>query len=282
MAPILLTGAGGTLGQCVVRAAAQRALAIVPLRRSDADLTDRGVVEGLLQTHAPWAVINAAGYVRVDDAEQEPLQCHRDNVLVPEVLARACAGAGIPFLTFSSDLVFDGRKPAPYDETDPAGPLSVYGATKFEAECRVLAAHAGSLVVRTSAFFGPWDRHNFLTRALLAAREGSAVHAAADVQVSPTYVPDLVCGCLDLLIDGERGLWHLSNGGSISWADLAVAALETGGAPVSLVCRVQGQAPGWRARRPRNSALTSARGVLLPSLDDALRRWRDAMGAGAV
>jgi dTDP-4-dehydrorhamnose reductase len=47
------------------------------------------------------------------------------------------------------------------------------------------------------------------------------ITVANDVVISPTYVPDLVHASLDLLIDGEKGLWHLANNGALTWADLA-------------------------------------------------------------
>jgi 3-oxoacyl-[acyl-carrier protein] reductase len=34
-------------------------------------------------------------------------------------------------------------------------------------------------------------------------------------------VPDLVQTCLDLMIDKQSAIWHLSNGEALSWADLA-------------------------------------------------------------
>ena len=106
---------------------------------------------------------------------------------------------------------------APYVESDPVGPLNVYGRTKIEAERRVLALDPAALVVRTSAFFGPSDRANFVTRVLDTLERGETVRAASDAIVSPTYVPDLVNRALDLLIDGAAGVWHLANAGALSW-----------------------------------------------------------------
>src|SRR5205085_2769512 len=100
------------------------------------------------------------------------------------VLAEACAARGLPLLTFSSDLVFDGRRRSPYRESDPVGPLSAYGRSKAEAERRVLSAHPGALVIRSSAFFGPWDEHNFLAIALRVLAGGSRFVAAADAVIA--------------------------------------------------------------------------------------------------
>jgi dTDP-4-dehydrorhamnose reductase len=172
--------------------------------------------------------------------------------------------------------VFDGRKGEPYEEHDQPKPLGVYGRTKYEAEQRVLDAHPSALVVRTSAFFGPWDEHNFVAQSLRELAAGRTVRAAADTTVSPTYVPDLVHACLDLAIDGEAGVWHLANVGATTWAQLARSAARLHGYDDERVIGVPARALSLRAPRPAFSALGSARGLLLPGLDDALARHRHA------
>jgi dTDP-4-dehydrorhamnose reductase len=189
------------------------------------------------------------------------------------VLARECAQAGVQLLTFSSDLVFDGCKGSPYLESDPPNPLSVYGRSKVAAEERVRCANPGALVIRTSAFFGPWDRSNFAARTIHAIRRGEPVRFANDITISPTYVPDLVDACLDLLIDGETGLWHLSNGVALSWADAARATAHAAGIHAPCIDAVTSGELRLPALRPCYSALGTERGALLPPLDDALTRW---------
>jgi dTDP-4-dehydrorhamnose reductase len=271
--PILLAGATGTLGRAFVRICASRALRVTCLSRQEADLSDHDAVLAALDRHEPWAVVNAVGYVRVDQAETDIESCRQANVVAPTILAAACAQRAVPLVTFSSDLVFDGAKGAPYQEGDRPAPLSLYGRTKAEAEARVLDRHANAMVVRTSAFFGPWDDYNFATITVRALERGEMVPAARDVMVSPTYIPDLVNTCLDLLIDGESGLWHLSNAGPTSWADFAMAAARVSGIGSPRVEAVASETLGWRAPRPPYSALESERGALLPSLSDALERW---------
>ena len=218
-------------------------------------------------------MVNTAGYVRVDDAEHDHDRCHRENALGPAILARACRRAAVAMVSFSSDLVFDGHKREPYDEHDRPRPLSVYGRTKYEGEQRVLDTHDQALVARTSAFFGPWDEHNFVTTTLRELAAGGTVQAPADLVVSPTYVPDLVDACLDLAIDGERGVWHLANIGAMTWAELGRAAARLGGFAESTVVGVAMHHLGLRAPRPAYSALGSARGQLLPHVDHALGRY---------
>ena len=271
--PLLITGATGTLGRAFARVCEQRGLSYHLTNRSEFDIAEAVRVGGVLDDLRPWAVVNAAGYVRVDCAESEPDLCLRENASGAATLASACAVRGVALLTFSSDLVFDGAKHGSYVESDTPAPLNVYGRSKAEAERLVGEAHPGALVVRTSAFFGPWDEHNFVTHALDALSEGRAFPAASDVTVSPTYVPDLVNACLDLLIDGERGVWHLANAGAVTWAELARAAAAQLGLDASLVEPRPNESFGLPARRPARVVLTSERGTLLPPLDCALSRY---------
>ncbi|MFL5620116.1 MAG: family 1 glycosylhydrolase [Gemmatimonadaceae bacterium] len=268
--PILIAGASGTLGSAFARLCAARGLAHRTLTRHELDISDRGAVERAVRESGAWAVVNAAGYVRVDAAERDVEACHRLNAHAAETLARACDSAGIPLVAFSSDLVFDGAKRAPYVEPDPVAPLGVYGWSKAQCEARVLAAHPGALVVRTAAFFGPWDEWNFITRTLASLALDVPVDAAEDLVVSPTYVPDLVHATLDLLIDGEHGVWHLANAGETSWAELARAAARGADLDETLVRGRQHTELGLLARRPRAVPLASERGHLMPPLEAAL------------
>ena len=270
--PLLITGATGTLGQAFARFCAGRGLPAQVLTRAELDIASRASVDAALERWRPWAVINTAGFVRVDDAEHESRQW-RENVIGPTILARACARHGVKLLSFSSDLVFDGGKPTPYVESDQPRPLNAYGRGKFEAERRVLRLAPSALVVRTAAFFGPWDRHNFVARAMRALQRGDRWRAANDQLVSPTYVPDLVQAALDLLIDGEHGLWHLTNSGAVSWAEFAQMVARAAGLDTRLVDAVPGVSLGQAALRPRYSALQSERGLGLAPLQDAVERY---------
>jgi dTDP-4-dehydrorhamnose reductase len=271
--PILIAGATGTLGRAFARICERRNLACHVLTRQEMDIADPASVEAAIVRFKPWAIINAGGYVRVDDAEGDAARCMRENAHGPTVLALAAIRHALRFMTFSSDLVFDGSLDRPYVESDKVAPLGVYGRSKADAERRVLDSDPQALVIRTSAFFGPWDEHNFVTQALDALDAGRPFAAVSDQVVSPTYVPDLVNVCLDLLIDRECGIWHLTNGAALTWADLARQACAAAGVDDGrLEARTAGEL-GLRAARPRNSAMNSERGLLLPSFDDALARY---------
>ncbi|MEA3032103.1 MAG: dTDP-4-dehydrorhamnose reductase [Sphingomonadales bacterium] len=260
---LLITGATGTLGNAFARICEERALPFCLTGRAELDLADDASVAAAIEAERPWAVINAAGFVRVADAERERDACLAANADGPERLARACRQAGIKLVTFSSDLVFDGRAGRPYHETDPVGPTGVYGLSKAEAERRVLASLDDALIVRTSAFFGPWDRYNFPWQVVSALARGERFAAPEHVEVSPTWVPDLVHATLDLLVDGETGVWHLANPGRISWYEFARSVSEGAGYDPARIVPLEGG-------EPLTTALTSARGILLRPFEDAL------------
>ncbi len=189
--PLAIVGATGTLGQAFARLCDLRGISYRLLSRQQIDITNPASVDAALSELNPWAVVNAAGYVRVDDAEREIDACLLANADGAAILATACAKREIPLLTFSSDLVFDGSLSTPYTESAPVAPLNVYGLSKAIAEEKVLTNNPASLVVRTSAFFSPWDEYNFVTIALRELAAGRTFIAADDAIVSPTYVLDL-------------------------------------------------------------------------------------------
>jgi dTDP-4-dehydrorhamnose reductase len=273
VAPVLITGGRGTLARAFARICEVRGIPHRLVTRAECDISDVASVRMALNQHQPWAVVNAAGYVRVDDAEADRARCYRDNTRGAAILAAECARAGVELLTFSSDLVFSGELRRPYVESDSVDPLNRYGFSKAEAEKRVLELNSSALIVRTSAFFGPWDEYNFISVALRRLAAGRQVRAAKDVKVSPTYVPDLVNMSLDLLMDGESGIWNLANHGEVSWAELAHTAASAAGLPTATLEACHLQDLKLPARRPVYSVLASEKGSIMPRLEDAVRRF---------
>ena len=276
--PIVITGARGTLGGAFARVCEKRGIPFVILTRQQMDIGDLQSVRDALRSLKPWAVVNAAGYVRVDEAEFDRDRCIRENTQGPKNLAVICNELKILFLTFSSDLVFDGNQSEPYGESHPVKPLNVYGLSKAQAERQVLQISESMLVIRTSSFFSPWDEFNFAHQAKHSLLAGEVVRAAQDVVVSPTYVPDLVASSLDLLIDGATGLIHLTNQGQISWANWAhKVAISVGCANQGLVQGCSISEFNLPAARPQFSALTSERMHIMPPFEDAWERYLRAI-----
>ncbi|MEO6329842.1 MAG: family 1 glycosylhydrolase [Ginsengibacter sp.] len=273
--PILITGKTGTLGKAFAQICRQRVLSYRLIGREEADITNAEQIENVIRMYHPWAIINTAGYVKVDEAETDTKTCFDINTYAPELLAIACKKAGIQFLTFSSDLVFDGNKESPYYENDRANPLNIYGKSKAQAEQFVLRAYPQAMIIRTSSFFGPWDKYNFINLVIETLSANKEFIAADDIFISPTYIPDLINAALDLLIDNEKGIWHLTNNGKISWAQLAIAVAEKAQLDVDKIILRNSDLMGWKAARPKNSTLKSLNGNLLPGLQSALHRYFD-------
>lgn len=271
--PLLIAGGTGTLGQAIAGACRHRGIPFVLTTRADMDVTDASSIDSALDRYAPWAVINATGWVRVDDAEANDGGCRRINVDGVASLATACANRDMHYTMVSSDLVFDGTKDCPYVEDDPTSPLNVYGQSKADAE----AAVSNGLVIRTAAFFSPHDRHNFAFSIHDTLSSGSPFVATEDYRVTPTYVPDLVEHLLDLVIDREQGVWHLSNGEELSWAEFAHRIAAACRLPDSLIVGESGADAAWVAPRPRRSGLGTMRGVRMPALSDAIERFARSM-----
>lgn len=264
--PILITGATGTLGQAFARICAHRGLHHILTSRAELDITDEASIAAALERYKPWAIINTAGFVRTWEADDRFDECLAINATGPELLGHACKAAGIPLVTFSSDLVFDGKLGRSYLEPDEPAPVCAYGRSKAEAEGRLLAIDSDALIIRTSAFFGPWDRYNFLFETIEKLKRGEEVVASDRTIVSPTYVPDLVHATLDLLLDGESGIWHLTNQGAISWHELAreaASGAKLGREAIRLVRPADGD-------EHADTSLSSRRGLLLRPLDQAL------------
>lgn len=271
--PLIIIGRSNKLSDAFGRICHSRGINHRIFGRHEADLTNHLQIEQLIKDYQPWAIVNTAGFNRLDDAEQAKEKCFDLNVKGPELLAILCEKYGVKLLSFSSDLVFDGLKKHPYLEVDEKSPLNVYGTSKALGEQYIVRNNPSALIVRTSAYFGPWDQSNFITLALDSFNRGEKFEAIDDVFISPTYLPDLVQVSLDLLIDDESGIWHLSNNGKISWADLATTIAERRGFSTALVKPMPLAHFGFKAQRPMYTVLGSGRGSILPALNGAIDHY---------
>lgn len=274
---VLITGAHGTLGSAIARSCEARGIIYSALPREILDIADPVSVSQALARYRPWAVINAAGYVDVDAAEHNQAQCWRDNVIGATMLATMCEKHNTPLVTYSSDLVFDGGKRSAYVESDRPNPLNHYGLSKLSAERGVLTMSPSALVLRTSAFFGPWDRYNIVSQALYALRDGRPFRVPNDIVITPTYVPDLAHVTLDLLLDQAEGVWHLCNETPMTWSALIRQVAERMEISTDTLVACPVAQLNLSAPRPTNSVLTSERGWPMPTLDDAITRYVDEM-----
>lgn len=269
--PVLIIGANGSLGSAFIRVCEKRGIPYQTLERSQLDITSRESVRTVLTHINPWAVINAAGFSKIEEAEKNSRTCYRDNTLGPAILAEICKSENSRLVTFSTDQVFNGKKGKPYIESDHTAPLNIFGQSKKMAEERVLAINPESLIIRSSYFFNPWHRRDALAEILQAiAASGLPHYLSSDIIISPAYIPDLINTTLDLLIDGESGIWHLSSQEETTPFEFTKHALHMAGLDDKSVISVPSANLQYTAERPRYSVLKSTQGISLPSLQSAL------------
>jgi dTDP-4-dehydrorhamnose reductase len=207
-------------------------------------------------------VLHAAAWTRVDDAEQHRAEAFETN----EGGTRSVVAIGAPVVYFSTDYVFDGRKGAPYVESDEPAPLSVYGESKLAGERQVREGW----IVRSSWLFGATG-HNFVRTMLRLGAERDEVAVVDDQRGSPTYVGHLA-EATRALLELPYGTWHAAADGECTWADFAEEIFSQAGltCPVTRISSAQHGAP---ARRPPYSVLRSEReGV------PRLPHWREGLG----
>jgi dTDP-4-dehydrorhamnose reductase len=234
----------------------------------------------------PDVIVNAAAYTAVDRAESEPELARAINAIAPGVLAEEAARLDAVLVHYSTDYVFDGAKPAPYVESDPPSPLSVYGRTKLEGERAIGASGCRHLTLRTSWVYGA-RRQNFLLTMLRLAGERRSLRIVDDQIGAPTWCREIAQATASLLARPELaarsadGLYHLTAAGATSWFGFARAIFES---PEMARLRVTppaleaipASAYPVAARRPANSRLDCGRlvraGIRLAPWDAALGR----------
>lgn len=222
---VLVTGAGGQLGHALM-ASAPADISVQGVSHGQLDIADHRAVEALLSELRPGALVNAAGYTRVDDAETEREAAERANAIGPAVLAAACRAAGTWLAHVSTDYVFDGAQSRPYPPAAAPNPLGVYGATKLQGE-RAVARElpAGSTVLRTSWLYAA-DGRNFLTTMLRLMRTRPQLSVVSDQIGAPTSVTGLARVLWAFTLQRAAGLYHWCDSGVASWYDFAVAIGE--------------------------------------------------------
>jgi dTDP-4-dehydrorhamnose reductase len=281
---ILLTGANGQVGWEL-----QRALAplgeIAAFDRQGLDLADPDQVSRRVREVRPEVIVNAAAYTAVDKAESEPELAHAVNAVAPGILADEAKRLGAILVHYSTDYVFDGEKPTPYNEDDLPNPINVYGGTKLEGERAIATSGCRHLMLRTSWVYGARGR-NFLLTMLRLAREGRALRVVDDQIGAPTWCRQIAKATASLLVKpdlaapGAAGLYHLCAAEHTSWFGFARAIFESPdlarlGIAKPALEAIPTSAYPTPARRPQNSRLDCSR--LLRRTSARLAPWDEAL-----
>jgi dTDP-4-dehydrorhamnose reductase len=258
-----------------LRAAAEAAgYDAVALARPELDVTDAAAVERAVGAAEPEVVINCAAYTNVDGAESDSSSAYAVNGTGAGNLARAARRAGAWVLQVSTDYVFDGAKRQPYLESDPTGPVSVYGASKLAGELAVAKAIPDAhTIVRCSALFGTGGPC-FPATMLRLAREREELTVVDDQITCPTFTPHLATVLLSLAGAAPRpqGVLHVTPAGQCSWYEFAVEIMRRAGAETRIVPGLTADVPR-PAPRPAYSVMRTQRGA------PELPAWQAGLGA---
>ncbi len=284
-ARILLTGANGQVGHELLRTLAPLG-EVTATGRDGLDLRDESAIRTLLRQLRPQLIVNAAAYTAVDKAESQAELAFAVNARAPAILAQEAAALGAWLIHYSTDYVFAGDKPqAAYLETDPTGPINVYGRSKLAGEEAIAAAGGAHIILRTSWVYGAHGA-NFVKTIIRLARERETLSIVADQIGAPTsssLIADTTAqlaaqlGAADT--GGTSGVYHLQSAGTASWYEFASLIVDRlrGAEPQAVRCRevlpIPASAYPTPARRPANSRLDC--GKLTQRFSLRLPHWRD-------
>lgn len=218
--PIWVTGAGGLIGSHIVRLGERFAPTthVIGLTRATLDLLDSKSVADAFHCQKPRAIIHCAAMTKTQDCQTDAALAHQSNVKSTALLAELAAD--IPFVFFSTDLVFDGRKGG-YVESDPVNPLSVYAETKVAAE-RAVLANPSHTVIRTSLNCGvsPTGDRSFDEQIRIAWQRGQTLSFFVDEFRCPIPATSTARACWELMLQCKTGLFHVAGSEKLSRAQI--------------------------------------------------------------
>ena len=296
MTRILLTGASGLLGLNLALAVDGKKNQVygvantIPMRWVDfksiqAELTEDGVLDRLLDDYTPEVIIHCAAIANVDDCEAKPELAKKINADLPGQIASAAASRKIKMVQISTDAVFDGQQ-GNYLETDQPNPLSVYARTKWEGEQAVLEANPNALVARVN-FYG-WSvtgKRSLAEWFVNNLSAGEEVRGFTDIHFCPMMVLDLVETMMEAVEKDLCGLYHMVGPQMMSKFDFGRAIAGKFGFDPELVQPASVLDGGLKAVRSPNltlntGKLANALGHDLPSFDGGLQKFYDQYRRG--
>jgi len=275
---LLITGANGQLGFSITKLFLSFGYKVLPLGKSELDITDRAEVAKTIAAHAPQIIINCAAYNQVELAEENIKAAFAVNASGPFYLAKSADSIGARFVHISTDYVFDGELEF-YSETDPARPINAYGASKFAGEQLVQAACPSSIIIRTSWLFGTSSdagSHNFVKKMLQAAQNREEINMVDDQYGKPTYAGDLALKIKELLEEknAPSGIYHITNASVCSRYEFAKEIFSLAGLSAKIMPQSTRKS-GSKVLRPKFVALENKRLMELGLAP--MRPWQEAL-----
>ncbi|MCJ8352840.1 dTDP-4-dehydrorhamnose reductase [Novacetimonas hansenii] len=292
--PILVTGGNGQLAVSLATLGEAR---VIRIGRPEFDFDQPDTIAAAIARYKPAFVVNAAAWTAVDAAENEVAGATRANETGPAILAADCAAQGIGLIHVSTDYVFTGDKGAPYVESDPISPRTVYGATKAAGEAAVLAADPQAIILRTAWVYSAHGK-NFVRTMIAAGAKNPKLRVVGDQRGNPTSSDDLAQAILAIITRIEDtgwqaaypGIYHATAQGETTWHGLAVATLEEAarhGQKMPEIEAIRTQDWPTPAERPQDSRLDCTKlkqvfGVSLPDWRQSVVRTVDLLFTASV
>jgi dTDP-4-dehydrorhamnose reductase len=284
---LLITGANGQVGWELSRCLTPLG-DVVALDRQRCDLSQPELLPSLIHSIRPDIIVNAAAYTAVDKAEKEETLATTVNGTAVGVLAEEARKAGIVFLHYSTDYVFDGVKQTPYTEEDTPHPINAYGRSKLAGDIAIRQAGGAYVILRTSWVYA-WRGHNFVRTILRLANERDELRIVADQIGTPTWAHDIAAATAQIIAAVRReqaegqftsGIFNLTASGATSWHGFATAIVDHAKRHALLqrlpqLTPIPSEAYPTPAARPKNSRLAGDLlgrrfGIVLPDWGQSL------------
>ena len=272
---ILITGANGQLGNEMRQMSADHPRHTYFLTDvAELDITDRKAVSAYVNEHRIDLIVNCAAYTNVDKAEEDEATAKKINADALSVLG----SQGIKVIHVSTDYVFSGNEHVPCRESDPVGPRTAYGRTKYEGEKRLLAECADAVILRTAWLYSEFG-NNFVKTMIRLGKEKKELGVVFDQIGTPTYATDLASAIFTVIESPvwHAGIYHFTNEGVCSWYDFTLAIHEMAGITGCHVRPILSEEYQYKTPRPHYSVLDKTKfkktyGVEIPHWTDGLRR----------
>ncbi len=276
---ILVTGANGQLGWELGQLAKSYPIfEFVFVDRSQLDLSLPDTFEKMMHAIKPDCIVNTAAYTAVDKSETEKELAYTINATAVQELARISQALSIPFITYSTDYVFDGEANQPYLSSTKMDPVNYYGSTKAAGETLAMEANEHTIVIRTSWVFSSHG-NNFVKTMLRLMKERESLNIVADQKGRPTYAKDLAIATMHMIEaihTGKtiRGIYHFANQGETTWYDFAVKIKAIAGLTCALNPIETKDFP-TPAKRPAYSVLDTSK--IEEALSLSIPHWEEAL-----
>lgn len=268
---VLITGAGGLLGNYLSLRLMSFNIPFVALTKSELDITSVERTNQIIESNHPTHIINCAAYTDVPSAEIEQEKCYSINFLGVKNLVDLSNNLGIFFIHISTDFVFEGLSSNFVYETDNhRNPLNYYGITKMLGEDYIINNSLNWAVVRTSWLYGKYS-NNFVNKIINLAKVQQEISVTNEECGSPTYALDLANGIIPILSHKYNGIYHLTNEGIVSRFEFAKAILEYAG--LSSTIEKQTGVINNTVIRPKKILLSQKNNLL----EIKMRNWNDAL-----